>query len=254
VNSSRPNHYETLGLDRNCTDDDIRQAYRALAKMYHPDVNKGDAERIKAINDAVVILKDPVKRCAYDAELDLASAGRTRRGAPLPIKEEIYASFQELLRGAELEVHVRDPANPAAPEIYPLDLPAGTAPGTRFTIKREPPFAGGVVQVKIKMRPDARFKARGSDLKCDLKIPGRRAESGGIEMMRGPEGSMLTVKIPARIGRGDTIRIEGQGLPKPRGGRGDLLVRIMYRPEVRISRGFKRASNRPVERRRLAGG
>jgi DnaJ-class molecular chaperone len=47
---------------------------------------------------------------------------------------------------------------------------------------------------------------------------------------------MLRVYIPAGVSRGEVLRLAGQGLPKPRGGRGDLLVRITYRPEVRITR------------------
>jgi DnaJ-class molecular chaperone len=55
-------------------------------------------------------------------------------------------------------------------------------------------------------------------------------------MIQGITGSMLRVQIPRGVGRGTVIRISGEGLPKPRGGRGDLLVRITYRPEVRSSR------------------
>jgi DnaJ-class molecular chaperone len=52
----------------------------------------------------------------------------------------------------------------------------------------------------------------------------------------GPTGNRLRVTIPAGIARGEEIRLEGEGLPKARGGRGDLLVRVMYRPDVTISR------------------
>jgi DnaJ-class molecular chaperone len=55
-------------------------------------------------------------------------------------------------------------------------------------------------------------------------------------MFKGVLGSMLRVKIPARVQRGEIVRLPGEGLPKPGGGRGDLLVRIVYRPEVRITR------------------
>jgi DnaJ-class molecular chaperone len=47
---------------------------------------------------------------------------------------------------------------------------------------------------------------------------------------------MLRIQIPAGVARGELLRIRGEGLPKPRGGRGDLLVKITYRPEVRIGR------------------
>ena len=47
---------------------------------------------------------------------------------------------------------------------------------------------------------------------------------------------MLRIQIPKRVKRGEVVRIAGEGMPKPRGGRGDLLVRITYRPDVRVSR------------------
>ncbi|MEI7535068.1 MAG: DnaJ C-terminal domain-containing protein, partial [Verrucomicrobiae bacterium] len=84
-----------------------------------------------------------------------------------------------------------------------------------------------------------RFKTRGSDLRCDLKIKADRAAQGGMEMVRGLTGSMVRVPIPRGVGRNEIIRIANEGLPKSRGGRGDLLVRITYRVEVRISRSGK---------------
>jgi DnaJ-class molecular chaperone len=55
-------------------------------------------------------------------------------------------------------------------------------------------------------------------------------------MIRGLTGAMLRVPIPRGVARGEIIRIANEGLPKPRGGRGDLLVQISYRVEVRIAR------------------
>ena len=55
-------------------------------------------------------------------------------------------------------------------------------------------------------------------------------------MVAALNGARLRVQIPRNVARGEIIRLPGEGLPKPRGGRGDLLVRILYRPEVRITR------------------
>ena len=95
---------------------------------------------------------------------------------------------------------------------------------------------GGFVTVRAKARPDFRFKVRGSDLRCDLKINFQRARQGGSESVRGALGNFLRVPVPAKVARGEIIRLAGEGLPKARGGRGDLLVRILYRAEVRITR------------------
>jgi len=102
------------------------------------------------------------------------------------------------------------------------------------------PFAGGFVQVRLKVLPGFRFKARGSDLRCDLRINARRAAQGGTEMIAGAAGAPLRISIPAGVARAAILRVPGEGLPKPRAGRGDLLVRITYQPEVRVSRSNHR--------------
>ena len=133
-------------------------------------------------------------------------------------------------------MRIKDPANPRGAETYQLIVPPGTAPGARFRLPRTEPFAGGFVQVRVRALPGFRFKVRGSDLRCDLRISAQRATQGGTEMMQGATGSMLRVQIPAGVSRGEILHISSEGMPKPRGGRGDLLVRISYRPDVRIAR------------------
>ncbi len=144
--------------------------------------------------------------------------------------------IEDFLRGVSLEVKVNDPSNPDGPETYRLEVPPDTAPGERFRLPRHAPFAGGSVILKVKALPGYRFKVRGSDLRCDLRISAQRAAQGGTEMTPGALGRLVRVTIPPRAARGTIIRVPGEGLPKPRGGRGDLLVRVTYRPEVRVTR------------------
>ena len=239
---SAPNHYATLGLDRRCTLAQIRAAYRVLAKQHHPDLNPGSpaaVARTQELNAAHEILSDPDLRAAYDRELDAPkkSSASVRVGKiQHNLSQDVYLRLEDFLRGTTREVRINDPANPNGAEICELVIPPETAPGTRFKISRSEPFAGGFVQLRVKAQPDFRFKARGSDLRCDLKIKSERAAQGGVEMIRGLTGAMLRVQIPRGVSRGEMIRVSGEGLPKPRGGRGDLLVRITYRVEVRVTR------------------
>jgi curved DNA-binding protein len=236
--------YAILGLDRGCTTAQIRAAYRRLARRHHPDVNADSAEataRLQELNAAYEILWDAEQRRIYDRDhgggedvVPPRTAGRVERN----ISQDVNLRIEEFLRGAELEVRVNDPANPQGPETYSFTVPPDTAPGERFRLPRDEPFRGGFVIVRVRARPDYRFKVRGSDLRADLRISADRAAQGGTERIPGATGVLVRVEIPAGVARGAIIRIPGEGLPKPRGGRGDLLVRIQYRPEVRVTRGF----------------
>jgi curved DNA-binding protein len=235
------NHYAALGLDRDCTSAQIRAAYRVLAKQFHPDVNCGSREavaRTQELNAAHETLIDSDLRAAYDDELDAPKKSfAPARGSKIQrnISQDVNLPLEDFLRGTTREIRVKDPANPNGAESYELIIPPQTAPGTRFKIPRDETF-GGFVQLRVKAQPNFRFKTRGSDLRCDLKINSKRAAQGGTEMVRGISGAMLRVQIPRGVSRGEVLRVSGEGLPKMRGGRGDLLVRVIYRVEVRVVR------------------
>ena len=243
---AEPDHYATLGLDHRCSTEQIRAAYRLLAKRHHPDLNPGcakSADRTRALIAAHEILSDPDSRRAYDRELaEARKPAPSARGVKTErhLAQEMFLRVEEFLRGTTLEVRVNDPANPQGAEIYELVIPPGTAPGKKFRVAREGAFAGGFVTVRVRVRPDFRFKTRGADVRCDLKIKPERAAQGGVEMVPGVGGVSLRVNIPRGVGRGEIIRISGEGLPRPRGGRGDLLVRIDYRVAVRVTRTGRR--------------
>lgn len=239
MSRSTPNHYAALGLDRNCTAEQIRAAYRIFAKQHHPDLNRGSPEavaRTQAINAAYEILSDPQRRKNYDDEL--ARAGKPVHSrlskSARNISQELLLPLLEFFRGTTREVHINDPGNPKGREVYELIIPPATAPGTRFRIARN---SGSFVTIRVKPFPHFQFKTRGSDLRCDLKITHKLATRGGEQMLKGVLGSMIRVKIPSEIASGEIIRLADEGLPKSRGGRGDLLVRILYRPEIRITKG-----------------
>jgi DnaJ-class molecular chaperone len=236
-----PDHYATLGLDRRCTLAQIRAAYRLLATEHHPDLNPESGEalsRMRDLNEAHETLSDPTRRRIYNRDFDALQRKSSSRGQRLDrnISQDVLVPIDALFRGSALDVHIRDPGNPVGAETYRLEIPPDTAPGSRFRIPRTAAADGGFVRVRLKVRPGFPFKARGSDLRCDLRTTASRAEAGGSEMIKGATGRMIRVSMPARVARGEVLRVAGEGLPKARGGRGDLLVRVTYRPEVRITR------------------
>lgn len=242
MTSLQKDHYAVLGLERHCTDAEVRTAYRLLARKFHPDVNPDAEEALRLtqeLNTAYETLSDPVRRREYDSRTGGGGEspgpqahGRIQRN----IEQEVRLRTGEFLGGTRLEVSVNDPANPDGPESYSLEVPSGTAPGSRLRIPRDGAMQGGSVVVKLRLLAGGRFKARGSDLQIDLRISYQRATKGGVEFLPGPSGGMVRVVIPPAVPRGTTLKVPGEGLPNARGGRGDLLVRVTYRPEVRITR------------------
>lgn len=239
-------HYARLGLDCRCTLEQIRAAYRILVKQHHPDLNQHSETSLKRTQDLNIAhetLSNPDLRAAYDRDLEAASktSGRNpssaRRSTKSPaISQEVSLSIQDFLRGTTRVITINDPANPDGPEHYELVIPSETAPGTRIRIQRSGRFAGSSILLKLKVTSGFRFKVRGSDLRCDLRIKSDKAEKGGVEMIPGVDGSMLRVTVPRGVARNEVIHIPGAGLPKSRGGRGDLLVRITYQIQVRVTR------------------
>jgi curved DNA-binding protein len=244
LQSSISNHYAILGLDRRCTESQIRAAYRLLAKQHHPDVNANSpaaVKRTQELNAAYETLSEPARRSDYDRELanPRKDPDKNQNRSPKTrsqLSQDVNLRLEDFLRGTTLEVRVRDADHGNELEVYPLSIPPETAPGARFKIPRSAVAAGGFVTVRVKALPDFRFKVRGADLRMDLRITNQRAAQGGLESVRGLRGNYLRVQIPRAVARGEVLRVSGEGLPKTRGGRGDLLVRIVYRPEVRITR------------------
>jgi len=225
---SAQNHYDTLGLGRRCTTSQIRAAYRRLVKEHHPDVNHTAPEatrRVQALNTAHAALSDPVRRAEYDRELDGENpAGATVQGGKhRNIAQDVMLRIEEFFRGTTLSIRVNDPANPHGAESYELEVPPDTAPGTKFRLPRAEEFSGSCVVVRLRVLPGARFRARGSDLRTDLRISATWAASGGGETIPGANGRMVRVTIPAGVTRGAVLRVPGEGLPKPRGGRGEVV-------------------------------
>ncbi len=199
--------YAVLGVDRGASQEEIRKAYRRLAKELHPDFNPGDRtaeERFKKVSAAYEILGDPEKRARYDrGEIDETGAEKPQ-----------YR-------------HYRDFAETGAGERY-------------HTGRGFEDFADlGDIFSELFGRT-ARRRAgpmRGPDLRYHLVVDFLDAVRGGRRRVVLPDGSALDVTIPAGIESGQVIRLRGKGAPGFEGGPpGDALVEIEVRPHPLFTR------------------
>lgn len=216
-------YYKTLEVDRQASSDEIKKAYRRLARKYHPDVsNEPDAEsKFKQVAEAYEVLKDPDKRKMYDELGENWQSGQDFRPPP----------------GWENQPGARGGAS----------YDAGFGDFSDFF---ENLFGGGFGAAGFGRRPDrdrhergrgASYGAdvRGPDSTARLQIDLEDAYSGAtkaVDISAGGEPpKRLRVKIPAGITNGQQIRLKGQGAQSPMGGQpGDLLIEVHIRPHHRF--------------------
>ena len=201
-------YYEALGIDRSAADEDIRRAYRQLARRYHPDVNKepGAEQRFKEVAEAYEVLRDPEKRARYDR---LGANWKAGEQAPA----EGFGDFEGFGDGTSF----RD-----------VRVDFGE---TGFSDFFESVFGrarrGGPAD-----RPN--FSRRGADHEATLEISLEEAISGTKRKLS-VDGRQIEVQVPAGVREGQRIRLAGQGGEgTERGPTGDLFLRVRLLPHPRF--------------------
>ena len=205
--------YTTLGVAKTAGQDEIRTAYRRLAKQYHPDLHPGDAsaeEKFKAISAAHSILGDEDKRKRYDrGEIDASGAetpqaGAYRQRAEGPGPHQYYTSSNF---GDAADIN----------EIF-SDL-----------FGRQNHTGQG--------RQSSGFSRRGGDLQFTLGVEFLEAARGCTKRLTLPDGQSLDVNIPKGLTDGQTLRLKGKGQPGfGTGGPGDALIAVAVKPHARFTR------------------
>lgn len=199
--------YEILGVKPDASADEIRTAYRKLAKKYHPDLNPGNKEaeqHFKEIGTANEILSDPDKRARFDrGEIDASGAERPDR--------HFYRDFAEGAGGARYQ-----PQDAMHPEDME-DLFAS--------------FFGGAHGGAEPGRGSASFRMRGGDRHYALSIDFLEAVNGATKRITLPDGASLDVIIPPGLEDGQILRLRGKGASGLGGGPpGDALVEVHVPP------------------------
>ncbi len=195
--------YEILGLAKTASADDIRRAYRALAKKLHPDLNPGDKkaeERFKEIASANDLLSDNTKRAKFDAG-------------------EIDGSGAETQAARERQYYRDNPQTQQQPQGNPY---ANQSAYEDFA-SEDDLFA----QIFRRQAQQAR-NAKGADVQYRMTVEFLEAVTGASKRITMPNGQTLDVNIPVGIQDGQTLRLKGKGQPSPgTGGAGDALVTVM---------------------------
>lgn len=207
--------YQVLGVARDATEEQIRRAYRRLAKQYHPDLNPGDKaaeERFKAVSGANEILSDPERRARYDrGEIDASGQERPPPGPPPG-----WRGFAEGAEGARY-AH------------------AGGTDGV-FTEGLDDLF-GQFFRARGADNARAEMRVRGRDELYALEVAFLDAVRGATRRLTLPDGRTLDVRIPPGSEDGQTLRLRGQGGPGLNGGpAGDALIEIHVAPHPQFRR------------------
>ncbi len=208
--------YTTLGLTKTATDDEIRKAYRKLAKEHHPDLNPGNKEaeaRFKDISAAYTLLSDAEKRRAFDAgEIDASGQAQPEPG------RRFYRDYAGAGGGFRYE--------------RPEDLGGFDDLGDIFT-----GFMRGRRGAGEGSAGEAQFRMRGGDAHYALPVDFLEAANGAKKRVDMPDGKTLDIAIPAGVVDGQTLRLKGQGQPGFGGGPpGDALITVTVRPHPVFSR------------------
>lgn len=207
--------YAVLGVARTASEDEIRRAYRKLAKKHHPDLNQGDAraeERFKAVSVAYDLLSDADKRRRFDAgEIDASGTerGYSRRPGGWPGARGGAAGDTRYQRTDSYD--------------------AFTDAGDIDDILRGMFGQGGA-------RAGGGKSAKGRDISYTLRAEFRLATEGGETTVTLADGRSLKVTLPVGLTDGQTIRLRGQGEKGGRGVPGDALIEVRIIPDPVLER------------------
>ena len=261
---NKRDYYEVLGVSKGASEDEIKRAYKKLARKYHPDMNPGDKEaeeKFKEVNEANEVLSDPDKKARYDqfgfAGVDpnygagggygaggfdfgdlgdifgsffgggFGGGGQRRRNGPQrgeSIRMSVSVDFTEAAFGCEKEVTVE------RSEQCPTCKGNGCAPGTTPEVCPDCHGSGAVTQSQrtpfgVMQTQAVCGKCRGTGKIIHQPCPDCHGSG------RARKRKTVKVNIPAGIDNGQTISLRGQGHAGKNGGpNGDLLITVMVKP------------------------
>ncbi|NES07663.1 MAG: J domain-containing protein [Okeania sp. SIO2F4] len=223
------NYYQILDVSKDASVDEIKKAYRRLARQFHPDVNPGSKEaeeKFKDINEAYDILSDLEKRVEYDKFIRYwkPKGIASRMGVRVPDFRNWGDNLSGNVGKSEKDVDVSDFSdfNTFVDQLLGRRREVRT-PATATKPKTQPSTVYRPGQKKAVYK--AREREPKKDIEARLTLPLEKAYVGGIEKIRLEDGRSIEVNMPAAMISGQRIRLKNQGL-----GGGDLYLKITVAP------------------------
>ncbi|MDD7687460.1 MAG: DnaJ C-terminal domain-containing protein [Actinomycetaceae bacterium] len=231
--------YQALGVAKSATQDDIKKAYRKLARKYHPDQNSGDKkaeEKFKEISEAYQVLSNEEDRRQYDAIRAMGAGGArfSAGGSGSGGFDDIFSMFNGAGfngTGGNVRFSTGGAGSPGLDDILSQMFGGGSsasggAGGYSGGYGSAGSAGAGGAFGSFLRRPQ-----RGKDVTASISLPLRDAVSGATVKVGSANGRKVTAKIPAGVADGQKIRIAGKGGAGQNGGEpGDILVTVHVEP------------------------
>lgn len=226
-------HYTTLGVDKTATPEQIKQAYRKLASIHHPDKG-GDTAKFQDIQSAYETLSDPTKRHEYDTpqshhfsgfpggfsfthggmnvedifgQMFGQSFGQPKQRHPT-YKTVITVTLEQVYNGGEQVLQFQ---THAGNQIIKIDIPKGIDNGQQLRYENLVPNTVLIVEFRVQEHP--KFQRRGPNLYTEVEVSVLDLIVGTQIEFETISGKKFNVNIPEKTQPSSTLRIQGQGLP-----------------------------------------
>jgi curved DNA-binding protein len=241
------NPYQTLGVERNASPDEVKRAYRKLASQHHPDKG-GDKTRFQEIQSAYDTLSDPNRRAAYDNPgSTFQNFGFPSNGAfdfqtvfdifgarfqqphqqrmPQQARMSLWITLEDAARGGRRTISVGSQQGTVTVEI---EIPLGIEDGNNVQYAKTGPM-GTDLLITFRIHPNPRWSRQGPNLTTEQTVTVWDLILGAEIAVRDILGNTLSLTVPPRTQPGTMFRLRGRGLNQRAGAPGDLFVQVSAR-------------------------
>lgn len=234
-----PDHYQTLGVSRTASPEEIKRAYRRLASQHHPDKG-GDTQRFQAIQQAYDVLSDPAQRQMYDNPQPEFQFGpgvnfgfnfdevfqmfNQQRGAQgRVVRLSVWITLRDIALG---ERRMMSLATNTGAHTVEIDIPLGINDGDSVRYLKLGPSGEDIV-VQFRVQPHPKWQRSGLNLTTDLEISVWDLIDGGVVEIKDILDNTIEINVPRESRANSTLRLRNKGLRDTNGRQGDMMLRLV---------------------------